>query len=161
MRRITRVSIPTLALAALVLAGCAADTNPVTDLAAEERAIRAVDRRMLAAAQGNDPSTFGAAFTEDGRMLFPNMDAVVGREAITAKATEDFAVPGFTLSWQPTHVEIARSGDLAVSSGTYELALTTPGGPVEDRGKYMTVWRKVDGEWKVAADMMNTSVPLP
>jgi hypothetical protein len=33
---------------------------------------------------------------------------------------------------------------------------------IVDNGKYMTVWKKdLDGSWKIAADMFNTSLPLP
>ena len=93
-------------------------------------------------------------------MLFPNMDAVVGREAIRAQAANDFGTPGFTVRWEADEYHVARSGDLAVSSGTYQLSFTTPDGPVQDRGKFVTVWRKVDGEWLVGADMINTSMPM-
>jgi len=49
------------------------------------------------------------------------------------------------------------------SFGTYELSFDGPGGVrIVDNGKYMTVWKKgTDGSWKVAADMFNTSLPLP
>jgi hypothetical protein len=32
---------------------------------------------------------------------------------------------------------------------------------VRDRGKYVVVWRKVRGDWKVAADIFNSDGPPP
>jgi ketosteroid isomerase-like protein len=41
------------------------------------------------------------------------------------------------------------------------MTLTPPGapGPVNDRGKYMVVWkRQADGSWKIHRDMFNTNL---
>jgi ketosteroid isomerase-like protein len=58
-------------------------------------------------------------------------------------------------------VEVAKSGDLACLSGTYELTMNDPGGkPVSDRGKYVEVWEKqADGKWKCGTDIWNSDLP--
>jgi ketosteroid isomerase-like protein len=58
-------------------------------------------------------------------------------------------------------MKIVSRGHLAVSIGSYHLRLSLAEGRIEDRGKYMTVWRKIDGQWRVAADMINTDAQLP
>ena len=36
----------------------------------------------------------------------------------------------------------------------------SPGGePLTDTGKYVVVWRKIDGKWKAAADIFNSDLP--
>lgn len=147
----------------MLIAGtaCATDSRRAVDLAAEEQAIREVDRQLLTAAQSGDAADFAALFAPDGQLLFPNKPAAVGRDAIRQDAEENFAVPGFSVSWEPSRYIISEGGDLAASIGTYNLVLTPPQGRIEDRGKYMTLWRKVNGEWLVAADMINTDVPMP
>ena len=142
-------------------AGCAAGSNPAIDLAAEETAIRAIDQQMLAAANARDAAAFSAVFAPDGALLFPNQPAAIGTEAIRAVVQRDFAVPDFAVTWTAEEYRLAASGDLATSRGTYYLSLSTPDGPFEDQGKFLTVWRKVDGAWRVAADMINSDVPLP
>ena len=57
-------------------------------------------------------------------------------------------------------IEISASGDLAVQTG--EGQLTSLGENGEDqkvhRQRFVTVWRKVNGEWKVAHDIaVNTT----
>jgi len=143
------------------VAGCAAEPAPVADPATQEQAIRAVDQQMLTGAQSKDAAAFAAVFAPDGQLLFPNSPAVTGRDAIQAQAARDFATPDFTVSWEASRYIIAESGDLAASIGTYQLSGTSPAGPFQDHGKYMTLWRKVDGQWLAAADMINTDVPLP
>jgi ketosteroid isomerase-like protein len=60
------------------------------------------------------------------------------------------APPGSRLTWKPAVAEIAESGDLGYTVGTYELH--SPAGLVRT-GKYMTVWKKQpDGSWKFVAD---------
>ena len=73
------------------------------------------------------------------------------------------AIPGVSLSWKPTKVTAAESGDLAYSTGAYEMSAPDDSGkPSIDRGKYVAVWKKqADGNWKVSLDMWNTDLPLP
>jgi ketosteroid isomerase-like protein len=58
-------------------------------------------------------------------------------------------------------VEVAKSGDLACLSGTYELTMNDPSGkPANDHGKYVEVWEKqADGKWKCGADIWNSDLP--
>jgi ketosteroid isomerase-like protein len=75
--------------------------------------------------------------------------------------TDLFATPGFSLNWQVSKVEVARSGDIGYSLGAYQLSMNDANGkPMVDRGKYATVWRKQpDGSWKAIVDMFNTDLP--
>jgi len=59
-------------------------------------------------------------------------------------------------------VEASRSGDLAVSTGTYELTYNDPAGKlVTERGKYLEVWRKqADGTWRMVVESFNSDLPL-
>lgn len=54
------------------------------------------------------------------------------------------------------------AGDLAAERGTYQASWTGPKGKkIEDRGNYVTVWKKVDGQWKVLSDINTSEVPGP
>lgn len=151
------------AMMVVLIAGtaCAADSQRGVDVAAEEEAIREVDRQLLEAAQSGDAAAFAALFAPDGQLLFPNRPPAVGRDAIRRDAAENFAVPGFSVSWEASKYIVSEAGDLAASIGTYDLVLTPPQGRIEDHGKYMTLWRKVNGEWLIAADMINSDLPMP
>ena len=83
------------------------------------------------------------------------------KQSIRKTWTDMFATPGFSLSWQTTKAEVARSSDIAYSVGTYRMGLDDPkGNPVTDRGKYVTVWRKQpNGNWKAIVDIFNTDLP--
>ena len=68
--------------------------------------------------------------------------------------------PGFVIAWQPTKVQVGKSGEMAWVSGRYKLRMNDANGkPINDRGKYLEVWEKqTDGNWKCAADMWNSDL---
>jgi ketosteroid isomerase-like protein len=65
--------------------------------------------------------------------------------------------PNFTLSWEPLRADIAASGDLGWTTGSYTSEGIGPDGePRRGQGRYVTIWRKAaDGSWKVVMDLGN------
>ena len=63
------------------------------------------------------------------------------------------------LTWTPDHIDVAQSGDLAYSYGTFEFrSMDKDRKPASEHGKYATIWKKQnDGRWKVVLDMGNAS----
>jgi ketosteroid isomerase-like protein len=58
-------------------------------------------------------------------------------------------------------VEFSDDGSMAFDHGTYRMTMTPPGGKTETmNGAYLNVWRKVDGQWKMLAEM-STPIPAP
>jgi ketosteroid isomerase-like protein len=96
-----------------------------------------------------------AYYTEDATVLYPNSDAVIGRDAIIV-ALSNF---GTTMNVYPTIVDINGKDDLAYVYGTVKMETDAK---VElDRGKYLEIWKKQkDGKWQVIYDIYNTSIPM-
>jgi ketosteroid isomerase-like protein len=69
------------------------------------------------------------------------------------------ATPGFELTFAPEQIVVSSSGDMALDRGTYRLSVAPDGTKQVDTGKYVVVWRKVDGQWKAAADIINSDLP--
>ena len=67
-------------------------------------------------------------------------------------------MPGFSLTFGPTKIEVAKSGDLAYDVGTFELKANDAQGNVTTQiGKYVVVWKKQsDKQWKAILDMFST-----
>jgi ketosteroid isomerase-like protein len=65
----------------------------------------------------------------------------------------------FALSFAPTKIEVARSGDLAYDIGDFSLTVTDPKGKAQTlKAKYVVVWGKqADGSWKAVVDAPNTT----
>lgn len=51
-------------------------------------------------------------------------------------------------------VKFSDDGTMAFDHGTYTMTMTAPGGKPENvNAAYLNVWRKVDGQWKMLAEM--------
>jgi ketosteroid isomerase-like protein len=132
-----------------------------------ERRLRDLDARWAKAAAAKDVEQTIAFYSDDAIVFPPNTTSAATKEAIRNGWKEMFASPGFVITWQPTRVQVGKSGQMAWVSGTYELTMNDASGkPINDRGKYLEVWEKqTDGNWKCGADMWNSnlaaSAPAP
>jgi uncharacterized protein (TIGR02246 family) len=128
---------------------------------ADESTIRDLDAQWSKTAAANDLEGTVSYYTDDATLLPPNAPVVTGKPAIHALWASMLA-PGSSISWQPTKVEVGRSGDLAYLTGAYTATSKDPQGhTLTERGKEVEVWRKqADGKWKVAADIWNSDSPL-
>ena len=63
-----------------------------------------------------------------------------------------------TTAWSTESIHIADSGDLAIQTGEYHTTGIGANGEREDKGRFVTVWKKVGGEWKVAHDIGSTTM---
>jgi uncharacterized protein (TIGR02246 family) len=124
-----------------------------------EQAIRDLDEQWSKAAGAKDVDKTVSYYSEDAVVMPPNAASATTKEAIR-KIWKDLLTDA-NISWKTKKVEVAQSGDLAFSSGTYEVTLNDPTGtPVNDRGKYLEVWKKQsDGSWKCVADAWNSDLP--
>jgi ketosteroid isomerase-like protein len=126
-----------------------------------EQALRDLDAQWSAAAGAKDLDKTVSYYSNDAIVMPPNASAATTKDAIRKVWGDLLASSGLAISWKATKVEVAKSGDLACLSGTYELTMNdASGNPVNDRGKYVEVWEKqADGKWKCGADIWNSDLP--
>ncbi len=112
------------------------------------------DKAFAKAAAARGADGFLSFFAEDGTILPKNGAPLTGKAALASAFRETWAQPGFSLEWTPLKAELAASGDLGYTYGTYVRKRIANGEPVTETGKYVTIWRKQkDGSWKVILDM--------
>ncbi len=146
-------------VAAITLAGCLGHSaKPASDPLAEARAIRALDSTWVDAVTRKDVETVAGFYSADGVLMGPNAPAVVGRVAIKQWFEGALQAPNLRYSFTPVVVDVATNSDLAYDRGTYEMGMDTPKGRVEDRGKYVAVWKMTPDGWKVVADILNSDL---
>ncbi len=148
-----------------VAVGCASTpeepAQPRVSLQAEEQAIRDIGRRWLQAAGAKDLNTIAEIYAMDAQFMAPNSPAASGRAAIRAGWEQMLNLPNSALTFEPTSITVAQSGDLASEIGTYRLSFDSPQGRVDDEGRYVVTWRKIDGQWRAVSDIVTSSKPLP
>lgn len=129
---------------------------PPVDVQAEEQAIRDLVRQWNTAITNRNADAIAMYYSEDAVFLPANAPVVRGRSAIRAAWADMFGMPSLSLDITPTRVNVAASGDMAEEVGTFRFSGETPQGPMTDEGKYVVVWKKVNGEWKVSSDIFNS-----
>jgi uncharacterized protein (TIGR02246 family) len=161
MRRLdVRMVFVTPLVAAVLLSTGGCSSTPEVNLVAEEKAIRDTEAEFAKAVATRDVEKVVAFYAEDAVVLSPGEAAATGKAAIRASFTQLLAMPDFELTWTPTKVEVAKSGDLAYDFGTNAMSHKDANGKVvSDHGKYTTVWRKgATGGWKAVVDTSNSDV---
>jgi ketosteroid isomerase-like protein len=138
---------------AFVCLASAADTT-----SAIEKALRDLDAQWSAAAGAKDVDKTVSFYSDDAVVMPPSAPRATTKDAIRT-IWKDLLTDA-SISWKTKEVEVAQSGDLAFSSGTYEVTLNDPTGKsVNDRGKYVEVWKKqADGTWKCGVDIWNSDL---
>jgi uncharacterized protein (TIGR02246 family) len=148
--------LPVLACAAALVALGATTRH---DARPEETRIRDLDRKWSEAVAARDLDGTVAHYAEDAVFLSPNAPATSGKAAIRAAWKDLLLSPGLSLTFAPMSVRVAHAADMAFEIGSYTMGQDAPGGRVEDDGKYVVVWTRVGGDWKVAADIFNSNRP--
>jgi ketosteroid isomerase-like protein len=158
-----RTSLLMVSVAILTLGFSSCNSAPEPDLTTEENAIRAADEQWSAAAGKNDLDGTVAFYSDGAVLLPPNAPLMQGKKAIR-DAWAGLIGPNVSLSWKPTKIELAKSGELGYLYGTYQDSVKDPKGgpPVSDTGKIVEIWKKqADGKWKCIVDTYNSDLPLP
>jgi len=129
--------------------------------AADENALKTLDSEWSKAAGAKDVDKIVSYYSDDAIVLPQNSPPITSKEQIRAMWKSMLGAPGFSGGWNVTKVDVARSGDLAYVTGSYEMTENDANGkPQTDRGKYVEVWKKqADGSWKCVVDMFSTNLP--
>jgi ketosteroid isomerase-like protein len=86
-----------------------------------------------------------------------------GEQPIRGRLAIRESLAGVTgvLRWHPQEADVAGSGDLGYTWGTFEYQSKDSDGQVKvGYGKYVTVWRKENRSWKAVLDCGNSN-PAP
>jgi ketosteroid isomerase-like protein len=152
-----------LAAAALLLpalSACEKAAAPV-DAAKETAAINARINAFNAAAKAKDSEKLTAIDADDVR-VYGGAQNFTGKDRDLAFSRSAMADPGYSVLVTPEYTEVAKGGDMAFQTGTYESTGTNPAtkAVVHAKGYWVGAWRKgADGIWKLAA--VSSAPPPP
>ena len=143
-----------------VLTACAPQAEKQqVDFESEDQAIRSISIKWLELSKSRDAAGIAALFTEDAVLIRQDQQPV-GQTAIQEFLTEYMELnPEAVSNWSTDRVDIATSGDLAIEYGSWTTTSLGPNGTEEDYGKFVTIYRKVDGTWKISGDIGQSTKP--
>jgi ketosteroid isomerase-like protein len=114
--------------------------------------IMAANQGFMDAFKRGDPAAVAACYTSGARLLPPNLQAIEGPEGIREMWTQLISMGIKSIELETLEVEGA--GDSAWEQGRYTLR---GAGGVMDVGKYIVIWKREGGQWKLHRDMWNSS----
>ena len=112
---------------------------------------------FIDAFNAHDAQTLASVYTSDASLFPPNSEKVEGTEAIEGFWGSIFELGVDHVSLETVYAE--GRGDSAYEEGKY--LLYSADNDLIDQGKYIVIWKKVDGTWKYHIDIWNSSMPLP
>ena len=144
-------------VACAFVVGLAAAPSVIAQSGSVKAAVDAANKKFGAAIAAGNAAAVAALYTEDAMALPPNGEALRGRAAIE-KAFQGMIASGvkqITLTAQ----EVEGHGDTATEVGAFSVK--DGAGKELDRGKYVVVWKRVKGDWKLHRDIWNSNMPMP
>jgi uncharacterized protein (TIGR02246 family) len=119
---------------------------------AQKARIEAVNAKWMELFNKGDFDGIAQLYTVDAIAFPPGSAIVRGRAAIGAMWKGMAAQVG---NPKVTTLEVARLGPATAREiGTFSLTTKGPS-PKEVSGKYLVVWKRVRGQWQLAADIWN------
>jgi ketosteroid isomerase-like protein len=157
MRALAVVCARAALLSALILAaGCGNAARNENSRAVDEKAIRELVDRTVAAAGKSDMAEYSKFYAPNAALVLPGMAI----SNMTAPLKNGFAA-GYAIKMVTVKAEVSDSGDLGYAFGTYEqTAPDKSGALIHSVGKWMSVFRKqLNGAWGAIADTYNVDPP--
>ncbi len=152
-----------ISFSSMLILGCgnstflpsAESTIPAFDIAAMKISIGDKTQKFTHAHITRDTSYLNSVFAQDAKSYPPNSNAVVGLSAISA-INSDWVNYGIK-EFREESINFYGNSEFLIDEGIYYLRY----GDVEtiDEGKYINIWKKENGEWKMVSNMWNTSLP--
>jgi ketosteroid isomerase-like protein len=164
MRHLFVTSLAVVAAAIGIAGRSEAQTPPASstcsgtesfDLAAMRKVVVENNARFTRAHVTGDQALIDAMFTEDAKSLPPESEPVIGRAAIS-KLTADYIAFG-VVEFSEETTDFYGNEELLIDQGNYVMVYGKD--KTTEIGKYLNVWKKEGGTWKIYSNVWNTNAP--
>ena len=141
-----------LAVSTTLSVSCTGNRDASEDVELIVEQIRQADQALLRAEQQRDLESAMALVALDAVFQPPGLPAIVGHEAIRRFYEQRwFTLPYVEIYGKADRIVVAASGDLAYLDGRSHLMLEISGEQVLSEGKYLGVWQRIEGHWRLVA----------
>jgi ketosteroid isomerase-like protein len=152
-----KILLTTVVVTALFACKNTSENKANFDLATAKKEIEVANTNLSVALAKGDSIAVGNAYTFDAKLLYADAPAVEGREKIQSQWAKSITIGANHL--KITTLEVWGDENAITEEGIYEFKSK------EDKsiavGKYIVVWKKEDGKWKLHRDMANSDVLVP
>ena len=130
--------------------------KPAFDLAKAKTEIEAANQQTMDAFAKGDSVGIANMYTDDAKLMFTAMPAAEGKAAIQS-------VFGGIINSGVTKIELKTTDvwgneDLLAEEGGVTIYVKDQ---LVGQEKFIVLWKKVNGQWKVFRDISNSNAPAP
>jgi uncharacterized protein (TIGR02246 family) len=146
-------------IVALGLIGCKESTVNQDEAA---QAVRSTEEQWNKDYAAKDLEKIVDHYADDAVLMAPGITPAIGKDAVRNIVKNMVTDPAIALHFKASKVEVAKSGDVAYTQGSYTMTMTDPQSKqvINDHGSYVTTYRhEPDGSWKAVADIATSEVP--
>jgi ketosteroid isomerase-like protein len=142
---------------AILLTSCETKSEKKTefDLESAKKEIAAANLAFETAVRNSDSVGLANLYTTDTKWMNPNAPAVEGRTALVSTISQNLSagIGGAKL----TTIEIWGDENYVTEEGNYKVFAKD--GNELDHGKYLILWKRVDGKLMFHRDIFNSDLP--
>ena len=140
---------------ALLVLGCNQQQKPTFDVTAMKQIIEEKNNQFTKAHITGDSAFLVNIFTQDAKVFAPNSDIVIGRPAIAVVNSQYLKLD--IKEFREETAAFYGNEDYLIDEGNYYFRYGKDN--TIDKGKYLNVWKKEDGDWKIYSNIWNTNMP--
>lgn len=129
--------------------------NPQTTDA--HKSIAEANGKFMSAFERGDAAGVAILYTESGQVLPPGANIITGKEGVETfwRGAMDAGIKRAELNT----LELDHQGDTAIEVG--RARLYSEGGDVIDEPKYLVIWKRDGGQWRIHRDIWNSDAAPP
>lgn len=130
------------------------DCSRTTDMDSDVTSIRQKIKAFSEAYMNGDAEAMTNMYTNDGKIFPNNLKILEGKESLRSYWTVPKGVRVLNHEVEPKEIHIENN--IAYDYGYYKgTTLTKEKNEVSWQGKYIIIWKKVNGVWKIYLDIWN------
>jgi ketosteroid isomerase-like protein len=145
------------ALVATSLFACnnSSETKPAFNLDDAKKEIAEMNKIFETAVSNSDAVSMVNLYAADAKWMNPNAPSVIGKEALTSEISK--LLTAGIASAKLTTTDVWGDENYVTEEGTF--VLNAKDGSQIDKGKYLVLWKRVDGKLMFFRDMFNSDLP--
>ena len=145
------------AMVAISLFACksSTETKPAFNLEDAKKEIAEMNKRFEDAVVNSDSVALVNLYTDDAKWMNPNAPSVIGKQALTSELSKLLNAGIGSAKLNTT--DVWGDENYVTEEGNY--VLNAKDGSQIDKGKYLVLWKRVDGKLMFFRDMFSSDLP--
>jgi len=150
-----KVLLTALVVTSLFACKNATETKPAFNLEDAKKEIAELNKQFEDAVSKSDSVSMASLYTEDAKWMNPNAPSVVGKKALVSELSK--LLNAGIASGKLNTVDVWGDENYVTEEGNFQLYAKD--GTQIDKGKYLVLWKRVDGKLMFFRDMFSSDLP--